>query len=106
MYNPLRALADRRRAIAAAEQLYTYLLAARKSAGTSMGGVDLPNDTEGGVAILHHLLRLHPNVRVVRTAKNLSLVLDQDVNASVTDEVRQTMTKKGMLFGPGGEDLL
>ena len=60
MYNPLRALADRRRAIAAAEQLYTQLLAARKSAGTAMGGVDLPNDTEGGVAILHHLLRLHP----------------------------------------------
>lgn len=103
MKNPFTALKDRSKAIEAAEALYLLILQAEKQAGHSTG-VDLPNDTEGGVAVLHHLLRLHPDVVVVRTAKNMTLTLDKNLRQGTGKEIYDHFKHAGVIFGKGQED--
>ena len=103
MLNPFRSIMDRRRAIAAADALYHVLRETSQMNGGA-SGVDLPADTEGGVAILHHLLRLHPDVRVVRNAKNMTLVLDRNLRQGTSRELYDHFNHTGTIFGPGGED--
>lgn len=94
---------DRSKAIAAAEQLFTLIQQTSARLGPGHG-IDLPNDTEGGVAILHHLLRLHPNVKVVRNAKNMTLTLDSDLRRTTGKELYDHFTHAGIIFGKGQED--
>lgn len=61
-------------------------------------GVDLPNRDDSPL-VIQELLRLHPELKVVRMATTLTVTFDEDLKAGTSAELYDSFSAKGAIFG-------